>query len=203
MWLLLGCLCTLSVTAARSDISVMVVGNSLTFTGDVPIKLQSLLQIAAGKDAKVRVEDYAVPSTNLSVSSDAMMDPTSTMYRLIRQPWDVVVLQEQSQLPGRWLETTTDPSADAVVSATEDLYRLVNISLPLNASGTTPAARQDFQWLVRVLCLCPQNITLPAGESGSHADAGSGSHAAVQGTRAALRDVGVSPGRPPKPSHLS
>lgn len=128
----------------------MVIGNSLTFTGDVPKRLQEILQIYKGTATKVVVEDYAVPSTNLSISAIAMMDPKSSMYSLIRKCWDVVVLQEQSQIPGRWIPTGDDLS-DEVSAQTEELYRLVNVSLPAALRPTVTAATtvtQDFQWLV-------------------------------------------------------
>lgn len=141
------------------ELRVMVIGNSLTFTGDVPKQLQILLQAAVGPSKRVIVKDYAVPSTNLSISANAMMDPRSSMYALIRQPWDVVVLQEQSQIPGRWLpDTTGDDLSDLVVAQTEELYRLVNMSLPATlrtrpavtaTAAAAPTTKQDFQWMVR------------------------------------------------------
>ena len=206
MWIIFVALCTCAFAAMPpASISVMVVGNSLTLTGDVPMKLKTLLQHALGDSTTIIVEDYAVPGTNLSISSNAMMDPKSAMYRLIRQPWDFVILQEQSQLPGRWLETTSDPVADLVVGQTEDLYRLANIPLPSKMADSA-APKQDFQWMVlRVEQFCRHVLAncMSTVQPGGCADPGSSSRVAVQGPRGALLHVGILAGGPQQQGPVS
>lgn len=215
MWLfiVLSCLrisiAIATVSKSSSSISVMIVGNSLTYTGDVPSRLADLLQLALPPGAKVKVEDYALSSTNLSISSDAMMDPKSTLYRLIRQPWDVVVLQEQSQLPGRWLvETSTNPGNDLVISQLDELYSLVNIPLPAALSTSSSGDRQDFQWLVRTMSHVPStpNTNNPVAfpdEPCSCADTGGGSSVAVQSPSAAVCHLGLLARGPHEPGPVS
>ena len=84
---------------------VLFIGNSLTYVNDLP---GLLAQLAKSRDSKMEYEMYAPGGYTLAGHS---ADP-QLLAKINKGAWDIVVLQEQSQLPAYpWAETQVFPYA--------------------------------------------------------------------------------------------
>lgn len=87
---LLCCLVVASVSATTRK--VLFVGNSYIYTNDMPLMLQQL----ATSLGDTLVYDQSTPGGH---TLNQHTTNTTTISKIFSQPWDIVVLQEQSQLP--------------------------------------------------------------------------------------------------------
>ena len=96
----------LLTSIAQTD-SILFLGNSYTYTADVPGTFKSLA-ISGGKS--VYIDSYAPGGKQLS---QHYVDPTSQA-KIASHQWDYVVLQEQSQMP-LISQSTTSNNASAII----------------------------------------------------------------------------------------
>lgn len=106
--------CAIGLSASAQQTSVLFIGNSYTYVNDLP---NTLRQLALSLGDTVTVASSAPGGYTLFQHSTYA--PTLTAIQ--SQPWDYVVLQEQSQLGALPLAvTTTELGAAALVEAIEE-----------------------------------------------------------------------------------
>ncbi len=108
-----------------ADARVLILGNSYVFVGHLDMALAAL---STGSPAPLRVSAYARGGYRLEQHLTDLETPGSELATLFAQgcggadPWDFVVLQEQSQIPGF---PPGQPERDASVAAAAALARHV------------------------------------------------------------------------------
>ena len=85
-------LCVLGAARAQGPTDVLFIGNSYVYTNDLPALLE---QLALSLGDTVNAESSAPGGYTFQLHSTY----TPTLAAINQQPWDFVVLQEQSQLP--------------------------------------------------------------------------------------------------------
>ena len=121
---------------ASSDCSVLFIGNSYTYENDLP---GMFARLASAGGHRVKVGSLAEPSATLEdhVSEEA----TSTT--LSSTEWNVVVLQEQSEIPAlaRLRQTEMYPAARQLVAAARHVHAEPVFYLTAAHRSGWPAAR--------------------------------------------------------------
>ncbi len=121
---------------ASSDCSVLFIGNSYTYENDLP---GMFARLASAGGHRVKVGSLAEPSATLEdhVSEEA----TSTT--LSSTEWNVVVLQEQSEIPAlaRLRQTEMYPAARQLVAAARHVHAEPLFYLTAAHRSGWPAAR--------------------------------------------------------------
>lgn len=103
-------------TSAQKNISVLFIGNSYTYSNNLPGMLQ---QIGYSMGDSIYVDSYTPGGYSLLAHSQ----DTNTINKIHQQPWDYVVLQDQSQRPSwepGFVDTAVVPYAlflDSVIHA--------------------------------------------------------------------------------------
>lgn len=109
----------------EAEARVLLLGNSYVFVGHLD---QALAALSAGSDAPLEVSAYARGGYRLAQHLTDLETPGSELATLFAQgcggadPWDFVVLQEQSQIPGF---PPGQPERDASLAAAAALARHV------------------------------------------------------------------------------
>jgi hypothetical protein len=95
----------------KTPLQVLFLGNSYTFYNDLP----GLLKTLADKEgAKVATGEVLKGGQTLGAGSNAHSIDSESLTKLQASPWDVVVLQEQSQIPTipAFMKNTMVPGAN-------------------------------------------------------------------------------------------
>ena len=114
----------LSLPAQQKKVSVLFIGNSYTYSNDLPLMLDSMAA-AAGDTLEW---DISAPG---GYSLKQHSTDSNTLNKIRQQPWDYVVLQEQSQLPSLHpdsVDSTTIPYAlflDSIIRANHSCTQVV------------------------------------------------------------------------------
>ncbi len=96
---------------STAEEKILFVGNSYTFYNNMP-QLFYKISESAGKDVLVEQSTFAGYWLNNHLSND------HTSYKLQKEDWDYVIIQEQSQVPTvkHWREASMKPAADILNS---------------------------------------------------------------------------------------
>ncbi len=99
---LLICLSFSQFSTAQLTRSALFIGNSYTYSNDMPGMISSL----ANADGHTLIKDQNTPG---GFTLEGHSTSTSTLFDITNISWDFVVLQEQSQLPSfPWSQVTAD-----------------------------------------------------------------------------------------------